>query len=128
MKHYDDIAKLLLRLSVLFMLFHGIHKLRYGIAHIEHLLSIHGLPVWMAWGVYAGEIIAPVLIAAGYYARIASLVLAFNMIMAIMLTGGFYPLSLTKNGGPTIELALFYLIIAVSIVLMGPGKYSINRK
>lgn len=128
MKQYDDIAKLLLRLSTLLMLFHGIHKLLHGIGHIEHLLSAHGLPAWIAWGVYAGEIIAPLLIAAGYYARIAALVLAINMVTAITLVGGIFSLTLTKNGGPTIELALVYLIIAAAIVLMGPGKYGINRK
>lgn len=128
MKQYDDLAKLLLRLSTLLMLFHGVHKMLRGIGHIEGLLAKHGFPAWIALGVYIGEVIAPVLIAAGYYARVTSLILAFNMLAAISLTGGFFPLSLTKTGGPTIELALFYLIISLCIFLMGPGKYGINRK
>lgn len=128
MKQYDDLGKLLLRLTTLLMLFHGFHKLMHGIGPIENMLSSRGLPAWFALGVYVGEIIAPVLIAAGFYARIASAVLAFNMVTAILLTGGFFPLAFTKTGGPTIELALFYLLVALAIVLMGPGKYGINRK
>lgn len=128
MKQYDDLGKLLLRLSTLLMLFHGIHKMMHGIGPIETLLAKHGLSAMFAWGVYIGEIIAPVLIAAGYYARIAALVLAANMVAAISLTGGFIPLTLTKTGGPTIELALFYLFVSVTVFLMGPGKYGINRQ
>jgi putative oxidoreductase len=128
MKQYDDLGKLILRLAILLMLFHGIHKLLHGVAPIEGILSSHGLPAWFAYGVYLGEIVAPVLIAAGYYARIAALVLAVNMFTAIALTSGFFPLMLTKTGGPTIELALFYLLASVVIFLVGPGKYAINRK
>lgn len=128
MKEYDDIGKLLLRVSVLQMLFHGLHKLMYGLAPIEGMLSSHGLPAWLAYGAYAGEIVAPVFIIMGFYARAASFVLALNMFVAILLIGGFFPLHLTKTGGPTIELALLYLLISVTIFLAGPGKYSVNRR
>ncbi|MGW8187840.1 MAG: DoxX family protein [Desulfobacterales bacterium] len=128
MKEYDDIGKLLLRVSVLLMLFHGLHKLMYGLAPIEGMLSSHGLPAWLAYGAYAGEIVAPVFIIMGFYARAASFVLALNMFVAILLIGGFFPLHLTKTGGPTIELALLYLLISVTIFLAGPGKYSVNRR
>lgn len=128
MKEYDDIGKLLLRVSVLLMLFHGLHKLMYGLAPIEGMLSSHGLPAWLAYGAYAGEIVAPVFIVMGFYARAASFVLALNMFVAILLIGGFFPLHLTKTGGPTIELALLYLLISVTIFLAGPGKYSVNRR
>jgi len=128
MKNFDDAGKLLLRLSVLLVLFHGIHKLIHGISFIEGLLRTHGLPAWIAYGVYIGEIVAPALIAAGFYARIAAFVLVFNMFMAIMLTSGFYPLTITKTGGPSIELSFIYLIQAVIIFLVGPGKYGINRR
>ncbi len=128
MRNYDDLGKLLLRLATLLMLFHGIHKLMHGLGPIEGMLAKHGLPAWTAFGVYIGEVIAPLFIAMGFYARTASVVLAANMVTAIMLTGGFYPLTLTKTGGPTIELALFYLLTAVAIVLIGPGRYSINRR
>lgn len=125
---YDDLGKLLLRLSTLLLLFHGVHKLMYGIGPVEALLRHHGVPALFAWGVYVGEVVAPILIAAGYYARIAALAVAVTMIVAISLTGGFYPLTLTKTGAPTIELALLYLFVSVSIFLIGPGKYGMNRR
>jgi putative oxidoreductase len=124
----DDVARLLLRLGFgTLLLFHGVHKIIHGNAFVEGALQAHGLPQWFGYGVYAGEIIAPLMIILGYYARAASVVMAVNMIVAIALTTGFFPLVLTQTGAPMFELPLLYLLAAAVLFFAGPGKYSVNR-
>ena len=59
----EDIGKLILRLSIAgLMLFHGFFKLFNGIDGIKFLVTNAGLPEFIAYGVYLGEIIFPILI------------------------------------------------------------------
>ncbi|MDF1876785.1 DoxX family protein [Sulfurimonas sp. SAG-AH-194-L11] len=123
-----DIAKLILRLSVgVLILFHGIHKVIHGTDGVKAMLSSAGLPEALAYGVYLGELVAPIFIILGLYARVASMVLGINMIMAIFLAYGF-SFSLAKYGGLAIESPLLFLIMSILIVLLGSGKYSVNNK
>jgi putative oxidoreductase len=124
-----EIAKLLLRLTVgIMILFHGIEKMMHGISGVKHLTTGAGLPEFFAYGVYIGEVIVPIFIILGLYARIASLFLALNMMMAIFLAYGDSLFSLGKHGAPVIELPLFYLVLSVVIFLLGSGKYAVNSK
>ena len=125
----SDIAKLLLRLSVgIMMLFHGVDKIINGIGGVKHLTKSAGLPEFLAYGVYIGEVIVPILIVLGLYARVASLFLAFNMLMAIYLAYGNSLFELNKHGAPLIELPMFYFILSIVIFLLGSGKYAVNNK
>lgn len=124
-----EIAKLLLRLSVaIMMLFHGFDKIIHGISGVKSLVKSAGLPEFFAYGVYVGEVIVPIFILLGLYARVASLFLAFNMIVAIALAYSNSLFSLGKHGAPVIELPFFYLILSIAIFLLGSGKYSVNNK
>lgn len=129
MFYNSEIAKLLLRLTVgIMILFHGIEKVMHGIGGVKHLTTSAGLPEFVAYGVYLGEVVVPIFIILGLYARIASLFLALNMTMAIFLAYGHSLFSLGKHGSPVIELPLFYLVLAVVIFLLGSGKYALNSK
>lgn len=124
-----DIARLILRLSVgIMMLFHGVHKIIHGIDGVIGMTVKAGLPAFIAYGVFFGEVLFPLLIILGLYARIASLFLALNMLMAIYLAYGSSFFSVTAQGGPNAELALFYLFVAISIFFLGSGKYGVNNK
>jgi len=124
----NDIAKLFLRLSVgVLILFHGIHKVIHGVGGVKAMLVNAGVPEFLAYGVYVGELIAPIFIILGLYARAASLVLAFNMLVAIFLAYGF-SFSLSKYGGLTFESPLLFFIMSILIFLLGSGKYSVNSK
>ena len=124
----SDIAKLLLRVSTgVFILFHGIHKVIHGIGGVKAMLSGAGLPEFLAYGVYLGEIIAPIFIILGLYARFAAGVLGANMLMAMFLAYGF-SFSLGKYGGLAMESPLSFLIMSILIALLGSGKYSVNNK
>lgn len=125
----NDIGKLLLRLTVgILMLFHGVEKIIHGIGGIKHLTVSAGLPEFVAYGVYVGEVIAPIFIILGLYARVASLFLAVNMMMAIFLAYGKGLFAIGQHGALVSELPLFYLLLSISIFLLGSGKYAVNAK
>lgn len=125
----SDLARLILRLIVgVMMLFHGVEKIIHGISGVKRLTVNAGLPEFVAFGVYFGEIVVPILIVLGLYARVASLFLAVNMAMAIFLAYGSSLFSLGKNGAPVIELPLFYLVLSIVIFLLGSGRYGVNNK
>jgi len=123
-----DIAKLLLRVSLgVLILFHGIHKVIYGISGVKSILVSAGVSEFLAYGVYVGELIAPIFIILGLYARVAATVLAVNMFSAIYLAYGF-SFTLTKFGGLSWETPLLYLIMSVLVILLGSGRYAVNSK
>jgi len=125
----NDIAKLILRISVgVMILFHGVDKIINGISGVKYLNSQAGLPEFFAYGVYIGEIVMPILIILGVYARVASLILALNMLVAIFLAYGNSLFELGKHGAPTFELPFLYFIMSIIIFLIGSGKYAINSK
>ena len=125
----DDIGKLVLRLTLgILMLLHGIAKLRYGISGIEGMVTSHGLPAFFAWGVFVGEVIAPLLVIFGFYARIGGLIIAVNMVVAIALAHGSQLFDLAKSGGWALELQGFFLLTAIVVALIGPGKFGITRQ
>ena len=77
---------LLQRLSIgILILFHGIANLTSNYSYIKSLLNGIGIPEFIAYSGFIGEIIAPILIIIGLRARLASLVLAFNMLIAILM-------------------------------------------
>jgi putative oxidoreductase len=126
---HDDVGKLVLRLTLgILMLFHGIDKLRYGVSGIEGLLQTHALPAFFAYGVLVGEVLAPLLVIIGFYARIGALIIAFTMVVAIALAHGSQLADIGKSGGWALELQGFYLFTAIAVSLIGPGKFAINRQ
>jgi len=125
----SDIGKLIIRLSLgILMLFHGVDKIRNGIGGVKHLVTKAGLPEFLAYGVYVGEVLMPIFIILGLYARVASVVVGFTMVFAIFLAYGGALFALGKHGAPVIELPLFYLILCVSVFFLGSGRYALNSK
>lgn len=122
---YDDLGKLVLRLTLgILMLLHGISKLGGGIGGIENMLVAHGLPAFFAWGVYVGEVIAPLLLIAGLYSRLGALLVAVNMVVAILLAHTSHLFELGNSGGWRLELQGMFLFSALALVLFGAGRYS----
>jgi putative oxidoreductase len=126
---YDDLGKLVLRLTLsILILFHGIAKLRYGVSAVQDLLQSHGLPGLFAYGAFVGEVLAPLLVLIGLYARIAALVIAIHMIVAIALAHVSQLADFSESGGWALELQGFFLFTAIAVFLIGPGKFSIDRR
>lgn len=115
---------LLLRLTVAgLMLFHGIAKVRGGLDGIQSLLAGAGWPTWLAYGVLIGEIIAPILVLAGVWVRWAALIIAINMIVAIVLAHPSDLFALGDSGGHALELQALFFFGALSIALLANGKH-----
>ena len=123
-----DLGKLIVRLTLGgLLLFHGIAKLLNGIGVIEGQLASHGLPTILAYGVYIGEVIAPLMVILGYQTRIGALIIVFNMIVAIALVHGHQLLTLSSNGGWALELQGFFLFSALALIFLGPGRYQLQH-
>ena len=123
-----DLGKLIVRLTLGgLLLFHGIAKLLNGIGFIEGQLAGHGLPTILAYGVYIGEVIAPLMVILGYQTRIGALIIVFNMIVAIALVHGHQLLTLSSNGGWALELQGFFLFTALALIFLGPGRYKLKN-
>lgn len=124
-----DLGKLLLRLALgLLILLHGIAKLKGGIGGIAGMVEAHGLPGILGYGVLVGEVLAPILVLVGAYARIGGLLILVNMLVAIALVHLGQLGQLNEQGGWALELQGMYLAAAAAVALLGPGKYSVNRK
>jgi len=128
MFQHPEIAKLLLRVTTgVLILFHGIYKVIHGVGGVKSMLLSAGWPEFLAYGVYFGELIAPIFIILGLYARVASLVLALNMLMAMYLAYGF-SFGLAKYGGLAMESPILFFMMSILIFLLGSGKYGVNNR
>lgn len=129
MSSMDDAGKLVLRLTVgILILMHGIAKLLNGIGPIEGMLVARGMPAFVAWGAYIGEVLAPLLLIIGIYTRAAAVIVMVNMIVAIALAHSTELFQLGKTGGWALELQGMFLFGALAIVLLGAGRYSVAGK
>ena len=82
----DDLGRLVLRVALgALIVLHGISKLRNGLGPIEEMVTAHGMPSFVAYGVLVGEVVAPLMLLLGFYARIGGLLIAINMLFAIGL-------------------------------------------
>ncbi|WP_321467800.1 DoxX family protein [Halarcobacter sp.] len=125
----DNLGKLILRLTLgILMLFHGYNKYVTGINGIQGLVSKNGFPEFLAYGVYVGEIIIPILIIIGLYTRISSFIFAFTMGFAIYLAHSSHIFDLGRSGGLVIETPLLFMLGAIALMCLGAGRYSVDQK
>ena len=123
----DATAKLVLRVMLgVLLLFHGLSKLTGGIAPIGESLTKAGLPAALSYGVYVGEVLAPILLVIGAWTRPAALVVAINMVVAIALVHTSQLLSVGETGGYALELQAMYLFTALAVALLGAGRFSLG--
>ena len=126
----DALGKLILRLALgILLLFHGVSKLMNpagAIKYVSAQLTAAGLPEFLAYGVFVGEVLAPVLIILGLYARIGGLIAVINMVFAVLLAHSTQLLTLSKTGGWTLELQAFYLFTGLALFFLGSGKMAVK--
>jgi len=125
----DDLGKLILRLTIgILILFHGVAKLMNGVGGIEGMIVAKGLPAFFAWGVYIGEVLAPLLLILGLYTRLGALLVAVNMVVAVVLAHGGHLMQLSGSGGWRLELQALFLFGSIAVALLGAGRYSVSGK
>lgn len=123
-----DLGRLVLRLVLgALILIHGIGKVQGGIGFIVDIVSKTGLPGAFGYLVYVGEVIAPILLIVGLWTRLAALVVAINIVVAVLLVhlNQFFTLA-PDSGGWALELQGMYFFVALAIALLGAGRYSLG--
>ena len=105
----------MLRVSLgVLILLHGIAKVIAGPAFVTGLVAKAGLPPALGYLVYVGEVVAPIPLIIGLWVRPAAIIVAINMLTAILLVHIGEIFSLNTGGGWAIELQGMFLIAAVS--------------
>ncbi|WP_280553978.1 DoxX family protein [Halomonas sp. 25-S5] len=123
--HNDALGKLILRLNVAGLLLpHGLTKLLNpgSLTGIGNTLAGQGLPTALAYGVLIGEVVAPLMALIGWRSRVAGLLMAANMVVAIFLVHMDELTAFNGNGGWALELQGFFLFGAVALVFLGSGR------
>jgi putative oxidoreductase len=121
----DDLGKLFLRIAVaVIILFHGWFKLMHGIAWIQGMLGRMG---FLAYAVYLAELVAPLMILVGFRTRFAALLLAVDMLVAILMVlhGAIFTVK-EMGGGWAIETEAMLLIGSLALIFTGAGKFAIS--
>jgi|SRR3954469_19087170 putative oxidoreductase len=122
----EDAGKLVLRLTLgLLILLHGVSKITGGIDFVTAGLAKAGVPEGVGYLVYIGEVVAPLFVILGAWTRPAALVIAINMVVAVLMAHTSQLFSIAKTGGYALELQAMYLFTAISIALLGAGRYSL---
>ena len=125
----EDFGKLVLRLTLgLLILLHGIAKIKGGVGFLTPMLQGVGLPPWVAYGVYIGEVLAPVMVILGLFTRVGAFLIFMNMLVAIVLVHRPELFTLGKQGGWALELQGMFLFTAFALMFMTPGRYAMTRR
>lgn len=126
-----DLGLLVLRLTVgLLMIPHGINKLLHAdaFAFVQSALEAKGLPTFIAYGVFAGEIVAPLLIVLGFRSRLGALVMFLNGLATLYLAYSDSLTALNPHGGWAPELPGLFLFGALALLFTGGGKYALSTR
>jgi len=116
--HHPRAALVVLRVTLaLLMLLHGWAKIRCGIGSIEAKIESLGAPGFLAYAVYLGEVVAPLLLLVGLWVVPAALVIAVNMVVAFALMHTRQILMLNNTGGWALELQAFYFVSALVVAM-----------
>lgn len=140
----QDLGLLLLRLSGLYLAFgHGwgkVSQLASGGGRFIDGVRAMGFPFpeAFAWAAAAAEFGGGLLVAFGLLTRISAALAAFTMFIAVFARhhahlrllstlgmAGASTTDLEQWGNP--ELAVTYLLLLAGVVLLGPGRFSIDH-
>ena len=123
----DDLGKLLLRLGVGgLLLLHGIYKVQNGIGFVTESVMRAGLPSFFAYGVYVGEVAAPVLVVAGLLTRPAGLIIALDLLGAIFLARRADVATVRPGGAWSIEAEMLFLLGGLAIACLCAGRFALG--
>ncbi|WP_339839586.1 DoxX family protein [uncultured Maribacter sp.] len=120
---FKDIGLAFFRISIsAMMLTHGLpkfQKLISGNFEFGDPMGIGATPsLFLA---VIGEFICPILIIIGFKTRLSAIPTAITMAVAAFIAHG-------ADNFDTKEKALLYLVCFVTIILVGPGKFGVDRK
>jgi putative oxidoreductase len=118
-----DGASLLLRLVLggVFMLYHGYGKIENYDMILPQFKDVIGIgPKLSFWLVIFAEFFCGFLLIIGFLTRFAVIPILITMGVAYFIVHGGAPFQ-------TRELAFVFLMLAIILFILGPGKYSVDR-
>ncbi len=119
-----DIALLVLRLVFgAAFIEHGFPKIMNPIGWIGHMVP--GTPPWLAVIAAAAEFVGGIALMLGLITPLFAFLIGCNMVVAIFIVAIPHGAKFVAKGpGPSFELELIYLAVALLLLLIGPGSYS----
>lgn len=110
------------------MLFHGIHKVTHGPGGVIKMFEAQNWPGFLAYGLYLGELAAPLLILIGFFSRPAGGLIALTMLVAVYTAfrGQIFSVN-SATGAWAIEINAFYFLTGLAIACLGSGRYSVSK-
>ena len=126
----QDFGKLILRLTVGgLMLFHGYAKIQDGgLNGITKMVTDQGWPEQIAYGVFIGEILAPLLLIIGWQTRFAAFIMVVNMGLAVFLAHIDDLTTITDRGTYRLEVQAFYFFCSLAIMCLGSGAFGLDGR
>lgn len=126
-----DFGLLLLRLTVLMLLPHGLAKagdIEGFIRVVDDNLVGSQAPELFGWLIMLGQVALPVLIAIGLFTRPAAFLCAGMMaaIWSLAIASRLDYTLLSNNGGLTGENALLFTFLPLALVFTGAGRWSLD--
>lgn len=124
-----DLGLMILRVSLgMLMLLHGLAKIQNGTGFIEGVFEKNGLPSFLAYLVYLGEIIAPLMLIVGFRTRLAAILLGGTMIVVVLTAAMDKIGQLTEVGAWALEVQALFFFGALALFFTGGGKFSSSTK
>lgn len=125
----NDLGLMILRVSLgILMLLHGIAKIKNGTGFIEGVFEKNGIPSLLAYLVYLGEVIAPLMLIVGFRTRLAALLLGGTMLV-VVLTAAYDKIGkLTEVGAWALEVQALFFFGALALFFTGGGRFSASTK
>ncbi len=131
-----DFGLFILRVSVgILMIFHGVPKILSGSEKLEGLgstMAIFGITYWpVFWGFMAAfsEVLGGLLLVVGFLVRPACFFLICTMIVAVSyhIVEPVKGLSAIENFNFHVTNPLSMAFVFLSIMFMGPGRFSVQK-
>lgn len=110
------------------MLFHGFSKLSNGVDGLVNLFEKNSLPGFVAYAVYLGEVLAPLLIIIGFRTKLASLAVVVTMFVAMFIAHDNEIFTLGSHGEWALEVIGLYIAGALALFFLGGGKFAVSSK
>ena len=130
MRYLDRLLPLglfLMRLTLgCIMTVHGYHKVFGGLQHFAHMVGGMGLPVWLGYVAAITELLAGILVIAGFFTRPAACAICIDLVIAIWkvhLHNGL----VGSPDHPGIELPLAAATLAFALIFFGAGPISVDH-
>ena len=110
------------------MAIHGWSKLSCGVGGVAGFFGSLGIPApgLMAWVVTIVELVGGILLVVGFLTQIAGILIALNMLGAILFAFLLRGAPFIENGAITWEKEAVFGAAALCLALSGPGAWSVD--